>query len=132
MKQPNVVLAEYDEDAKSWLSPFVMAAINTRVVHRSNALAGMAYGADFRYDEALMTGPGLKGRLMAAGTAIGLGAFVTATAIGSPRASCWRRSCRRRARGRRRSSRRRACFDHRVYGETASGPPRKLGGEGHR
>ena len=123
VKQPNVVLAEYDEDAKSWLSPFVMAAINTRVVHRSNALAGMAYGADFRYDEALMTGPGLKGRLMAAGTAIGLGAFVTATAIG-PTRKLLEKIVPQAGEGPTPEQQEKGLFDHRVYGETASG--RKL------
>ena len=36
-RQPNVSFAEFDPVAKSWLAPFVMAGINTRVVHRSNA-----------------------------------------------------------------------------------------------
>ena len=36
----------------------VMAAINTRNVHRSNFLLGHAWGADLVYDEMLLTGPG--------------------------------------------------------------------------
>ena len=39
-----------------------MSAINTRIVHRSNALSKHGYGKDFTYDEAILTGPGLKGR----------------------------------------------------------------------
>ena len=123
VKQPNVVFAEYDEDAKSWLSPFVMAAINTRVVHRSNALSSFAYGADFRYDEAVITGPGLKGRLMAAGTAIGLGAFVAATAIG-PTRRLLEKIVPQAGEGPTPEQQEKGLFDHRVYGETASG--RKL------
>lgn len=123
VKQPNVVFAEYDEDAKSWLSPFVMAAINTRVVHRSNALSSFAYGADFRYDEAVMTGPGLKGRLMAAGTAIGLGAFVAATAIG-PTRKLLEKIVPQAGEGPTPEQQEKGLFDHRVFGETASG--RKL------
>jgi len=76
LDQPDVRFVQYDGELDSWLAPFVMAAINTRVVHRSNALAGSAYGADFRYDEAMLTGPGLKGRALATAVALGLGGFV--------------------------------------------------------
>lgn len=48
-----------------WVAPFVMAAINTRNVHRSNFLLKHAYGQDFVYDEMLITGPGAKGEAMA-------------------------------------------------------------------
>lgn len=48
-----------------WVAPFIMAAINTRNVHRSNYLLGHAYGADFVYDEMLVTGPGEKGEAFA-------------------------------------------------------------------
>lgn len=80
-RQPEVRLAEYDADAKVWLAPFVMAAINTRIVHRSNALSGGRYGAEFSYDEAVMSGPGLKGRATATAMALGLGGFVALAAI---------------------------------------------------
>jgi short subunit dehydrogenase-like uncharacterized protein len=53
-----------------WTAPFVMAAINTRVVRRSNALAGHPYGRDFRYTErmTLPAGPaGLPAALAVAG-----------------------------------------------------------------
>ncbi|MCP3979230.1 MAG: saccharopine dehydrogenase [bacterium] len=66
----------WDEDVDSWTAPFVMAAINTRVVRRSNALMNYAYGRDFRYDEAQMTGRGLRGRAVAAGMSGTLGAIV--------------------------------------------------------
>jgi short subunit dehydrogenase-like uncharacterized protein len=48
-----------------WVAPFVMAAINTKNVHRSNFLLNQAYGADFVYDEMLVTGPGPKGEQIA-------------------------------------------------------------------
>lgn len=76
IRQPNVSTFEYDADVKSWLAPFVMAAVNTRVVHRSNALMGHAWGKDFKYDEAMMMGDGLKGRIRAASFAGALGAFL--------------------------------------------------------
>ena len=40
-----------------------MAGINTRIVRRSNALSNFSYGKEFTYDEAVMTGKGLKGKL---------------------------------------------------------------------
>lgn len=55
----------YEDDLASWVAPFVMAAINTRNVHRSNFLLGQPYGRDFVYDEMILTGPGDKGRAMA-------------------------------------------------------------------
>lgn len=54
--------AEYDELACSWTAPFMMAAINTKNVHRTNALLGHAWGRDFVYDERVMAGDGTQGR----------------------------------------------------------------------
>ena len=54
---------KYDKRIKSWISPFLMAGINTRIVRRSNALSNFSYGKEFTYDEAVMTGKGFKGRL---------------------------------------------------------------------
>lgn len=80
-RQPNVKSAEYDEDFRVWLAPFVMAAINTRIVHRTNVLRDAAYGEDFAYDEAMMTGRGLKGRMAAYGITAAMGGFLVASAI---------------------------------------------------
>ena len=68
----------YDETAKSWIFPFIMASINTRVVRRSNALAGYPYGKDFRYEEAMMGGDGFGGRMKAMGAALPLGLMMSA------------------------------------------------------
>ncbi|MES2717599.1 MAG: saccharopine dehydrogenase NADP-binding domain-containing protein [Pseudomonadota bacterium] len=54
-----------DEVLGVWVAPFVMAAINTRNVHRSNFLLQHAWGRDFVYDEMLVTGPGDKGQALA-------------------------------------------------------------------
>lgn len=67
----------YDEDAGCWTAPFIMAGINTRVVRRSNALAGYPYGRQFRYREAVMTGTGGSGWLKGNLVALGLGALAT-------------------------------------------------------
>jgi len=86
VRQPNVTTFEYDKDAESWVAPFLMAAVNTRVVHRSNALMDHAWGSDFTYDEALMTGDGMMGRLRAASVAGVLGAFFIGGALAPTRA----------------------------------------------
>ena len=46
------------DDGVGWAAPFVMAAINTKNVHRSNALLNYPYGRDFAYDEMMLTGDG--------------------------------------------------------------------------
>lgn len=81
-RQHYVKSAEFDTDFDAWIAPFVMAAINERVVHRSNALSGNAYGSQFTYDEAVLTGTGFKGRLSALAIVAGLGAFVAGIVIG--------------------------------------------------
>ena len=60
--QPADTAVLYDAVAKSWLSPFVMATINTKNVHRTNALLGHAYGRDFVYDEMMLDGDGSAGK----------------------------------------------------------------------
>jgi short subunit dehydrogenase-like uncharacterized protein len=64
-KQPSGHKPMLDELLGVWVAPFVMAAINTRNVHRSNFLLGQAYGADFVYDEMVVAGPGEKGEATA-------------------------------------------------------------------
>jgi short subunit dehydrogenase-like uncharacterized protein len=64
-EQPNGLKPAYDEVIDSWVAPFIMATINTKNIHRSNLLLGQPYGADFRYDEMLITGPGEEGEAMA-------------------------------------------------------------------
>ena len=55
----------FDESVGSWAAPFVMAAINTKNVHRTNFLLGQPWGADFTYDEMILTGPGDQGEAIA-------------------------------------------------------------------
>lgn len=79
-RQPDVSVA-FDADYGSWTAPFVMAAINTRVVHRSNALSGAAYGTDFLYEEAVVTGQGGRGKRMARAMTWGMGGFMAALVV---------------------------------------------------
>lgn len=73
--------AVFDEDFQQWTSPFIMAAINTRVVRRSNALLGLPWGADFRYDEAILNKSRTQALLLSAAS----GAGMLALALGPTR-----------------------------------------------
>lgn len=63
--QPAGNVPQFDETLQSWEAPFIMATINTKNVHRTNALLGHPWGQDFVYDEMVLTGPGDKGKTMA-------------------------------------------------------------------
>lgn len=76
---PTMIPVGYDEDFQSWVSPFVMAAINSRIVLRSNALLNPAYSKHFQYEEGVLTGPGATGRIVALGLKFGLGSIALAT-----------------------------------------------------
>ena len=66
--KPDLRKIIYEKDTKSWLAPFIMAVINTKVVRRSHALNNHNYGEDFQYDEAMLMGPGFSGRVKALST----------------------------------------------------------------
>ena len=53
----------FDTVSKSWIAPFVMAGINTKIVRRSHALMDFMYGKNFAYDEATLTGKGIAGQI---------------------------------------------------------------------
>ena len=55
----------YDEKLETWVAPFFMAPINTKNVHRSNALMDHLYGEDFCYNEMWIQGPGEEGKAAA-------------------------------------------------------------------
>ena len=84
-RQADLKTARYDGDFKAWIAPFVMSSINTRVVHRSNALRNNAYGSDFLYDEAMLTGRGLKGSATAMAIAGGTAALMLGAATAPTR-----------------------------------------------
>ena len=56
--QPPGNAVEHDPDLGVDVGPFMMAAINTKNVHRSNALMGHPWGKDFAYDEMSVVVPG--------------------------------------------------------------------------
>ncbi len=74
------IAPRHDSDFQAWLAPFVMAAINTRIVRRSVALTlrrGSAYAPGMVYQEYLRTGRGPAGAAIATAMSgsIGVGAI---------------------------------------------------------
>ncbi len=120
-RQPNVKSAEYDADFQAWTAPFVMAAINTRVVHRSNALTGGGYGRDFRYDEAVLTGRGLKGRGAALGVVAAMGGFMLGAALKPTRWALERFVVPKPGEGPSPEAQQKGFYDLRFFGETPEG-----------
>jgi len=61
-EQPDDQVVQEDPDLGLWVAPFLMAVINSKNIHRSNALLGHPYGTDFQYSEMMVAGPGEEGR----------------------------------------------------------------------
>ncbi len=78
--KPDLQAIIHDDDIPAYIAPFMMAGINTKIVRRSHALAGFPYGKDFLYDEAVISGPGFKGKLKGIAMTLGLATMV----IGKP------------------------------------------------
>jgi short subunit dehydrogenase-like uncharacterized protein len=74
----------YDDDLGQWTAPFLMAAVNTRVVRRSHALLG--YGPSFLYQEAMSLPDGPRGFVMSSLVTAGLASFVGAVVFPPTRA----------------------------------------------
>lgn len=76
---PEPLMASYDKDFGEWMAPFVMGAVDTKVVRRSNALQDYGYGREFEYGEGMLCGGGpsgfLKATAAAQGTMLGMAAM---------------------------------------------------------
>jgi short subunit dehydrogenase-like uncharacterized protein len=82
----DLLWARYDGGLRMWTGPFAMAGINTRVVRRSNALQGWAYGRRFRYREVTGFGAGPAAPLLAGAVSAALKAAGAGLASGPARA----------------------------------------------
>lgn len=120
-RQPGVKGAEFDADFGAWTAPFVMSAINTRIVQRSHALLGQPWGEGFTYDEAVLTGRGLKGRLAATGMSAGLAGFMVAGAVPPTRWLLERFVLPAPGEGPSPQDQQEGFFDLRFFGRTADG-----------
>jgi short subunit dehydrogenase-like uncharacterized protein len=121
VRQPGISGPQFDPDFKAWIAPFVMSGINTRIVQRSNALLDAAYGADFAYGEAVLTGKGMKGRLAAAGMAAGIGGLMVAGAVAPARWALERYVLPAPGEGPSPEAQEKGFFDLRFLGRTSGG-----------
>ena len=78
---PPLIPVQYDPDFHAWVTPFVMADVNTRVVLRSNFLLQSADDSTFQYDEGIITSDGPQGWLLAQALKLGLDALVLAAVL---------------------------------------------------
>ena len=120
VRQANVSKPEYDDEHKRWLAPFVMASINTRIVHRSNQLLGYEYGRDFKYDEAMWMKDGVKGKLSSYAMSAGLLGFATAMMIKPSRELLSKHVLPKSGSGPSKEEQENGYFDIRLFGQTAS------------
>ncbi len=121
VEQPNVITPEHDPLSGQWVAPFVMAGINTRVVHRSHALLGRPWGVDFRYDEAMAMGEGPLGMAKASALVGGLGGFMGLAALGPVRGVLERFVLPKPGEGPSPEAQAAGFFDLRFHGTTAAG-----------
>jgi short subunit dehydrogenase-like uncharacterized protein len=84
--QPRYLARPARDPDGTWTGPFLMAPYNTRIVRRSNALLGWAYGRDLRYGEVMGCGRGPVGAVTAGALTAGLAAFVAAMRVRPTRA----------------------------------------------
>lgn len=83
--QPDLHRPRRDRRGGVFRGPFVMGAVNSRVVRRSNALSGHAYGRSLRYRESMATGSGVRGALAAFGLLIGVPLVIAGYWLGPTR-----------------------------------------------
>ena len=119
--QPDGETAAFDKLAQAWTGPFVMATINTKNVHRSNALRGHPWGRDFQYDERLITGKGLKGRLAALALAASSRAQALLLGFGPSRRLLQKVALPKPGDGPSAQARLTGRYDLRFYGQAADG-----------
>ncbi len=118
--QPDLVRPTHDAVSGRWIAPFVMAAVNTRVVQRSHALLGRPWGPEFRYDEATDTGVGPLGATKAVGLSAGMAAGMGLVAL-APTRGLVERVVPQPGDGPSPSAQERGHYDLRFHGSTADG-----------
>ncbi|HVC05435.1 MAG TPA: saccharopine dehydrogenase NADP-binding domain-containing protein [Candidatus Acidoferrales bacterium] len=82
----DLMAVRHDAGLRTWMGPFVMAGSNTRVVRRSNALQGWAYGRRFRYREVTGFGSGVAAPVKGAVAATGIAGLVAGLSFAPTRA----------------------------------------------
>jgi short subunit dehydrogenase-like uncharacterized protein len=116
---------KFDKDIGRWTAPFVMAAVNTRMVRRSHAILKgenqKGYGPHFRYNEAMSFAKGPAGLAAASLVVAGLGAFMAAAAIDPVRGLLERTVLPAPGEGPSKEQQERGFFEMRIVAKTESG-----------
>ncbi|WP_299329236.1 saccharopine dehydrogenase NADP-binding domain-containing protein [uncultured Psychrobacter sp.] len=120
VRQKNISKPEYDSEHSRWLAPFVMASINTRIVHRTNQLTDYEYGREFKYDEAMWMKDGVKGQLTSYALSAGLFGFATTMMFKPSRELLSKHVLPKSGSGPSKSEQENGYFDIRFFGYTAS------------
>ncbi|MAE40746.1 MAG: saccharopine dehydrogenase [Psychrobacter sp.] len=120
VRQKNVSKPEYDSEHGRWLAPFVMASINTRIVHRTNQLTDYEYGREFKYDEAMWMKDGVKGQLTSYALSAGLFGFATTMMFKPSRELLSKHVLPKSGSGPSKSEQENGYFDIRFFGYTPS------------
>ena len=118
---PALVPVQYDPDFQEWVSPFVMAAINTRIVLRSNALMNYPYSKSFQYEEAVLTGDNAAGWLTAKGLSAALSGSAVAMAFSPTRWLLENTIIPKQGEGPSQASQEEGFYDLRFWGVTGKG-----------
>ena len=118
--QDSINKPQYDAEHGRWLAPFIMASINTRIVHRSNQLLSYEYGREFKYDEAMWMQDGVKGQLISYGLSAGIMGFVTAMTFKRSREFLTNHVLTKSGDGPSQSEQDNGYFDVRFFGKTAN------------
>lgn len=121
----------YDPEIPCFTAPFVMAAINTRVVRRTNALLEFRYGRAFEYVEKMMLPYSPKGLALATGISAGITGMVVGLAVPPIRNLIRERYLPAPGEGPSREERERGYFNHHLFGsvETKDGAAAFLRGK---
>jgi short subunit dehydrogenase-like uncharacterized protein len=129
---PDQAGIEFNADAGVWTGPFIMAAVNTRIVRRTNALCGYPYGQDFRYREATITGNGAGGWCKSALLTAGLGTFMLASSVSFTRKTIVPRLVPKPGEGPTAEQRENGFFNLQLIGKLADGNLLRLRVKGDR
>ena len=111
---------KYHSQLKTWVAPFIMAGINTRIVRRSNALLEYMYGDNFSYTEFTDCGKNIKGRLKAILITTSLGLFFLFSTFSTTKKYIVQRFLPKPGEGPDKKQRINGFFKLKVYGEAQS------------
>lgn len=118
--KPDLSKVKLDRELKAWVSPFMMAVINSKVVRRSHALKSFPYGKDFNYEEMTYTGKGFAAKLKAYANLTATGLLMAAKP-GSMVKKISSIFLPKPGEGPNKTAREKGFFNFMIWGKTASG-----------